>query len=84
MLTPEELAKVQQHLAQLDIAPVQARASARSLLLSMNSTNMASTFRVPFDPEGLNTQLNSILFDSANFGESMTKLRLAQQQTEFC
>jgi hypothetical protein len=74
-LTPEEFARSQQFLNQLEVSASQARNACRSLLMMMNSVNMAPTFNVVFDPENLNSQLNSILFESSNLGEALTKLR---------
>jgi len=37
---------------------------------------------VAFDPDNLNQQLNSVLFESTSLGDAMTKLRIAQQQAE--
>jgi hypothetical protein len=59
-----------------------ARMAARNLQLMMNATNMGPAHNVAFNPENLNAQLNSILFESPSLGEAMTKLRLAQQQAE--
>jgi hypothetical protein len=82
MLMPDELGRINQHLNQLDSSAIQARNIARNLHFMMNAQNMASTFNVTFDPNALNQQLNSILFESSDLGEAMTKLRLAQQQAE--
>ncbi|MHC4043570.1 hypothetical protein [Bradyrhizobium sp. 23AC] len=82
MLLPEELGRLNQHLNQLDNSATQVRGGSRGLLIMMNSANMAPSFNVRFDPEGLNQQLNSILFESQSLGDAMTKLRLAQQQAE--
>jgi hypothetical protein len=82
MLSPEELGRAQNHLNQLDGSATQARNYARNLLFMMNAGNMGPTFNVIFDPNKLNDQLNSILFESGSLGEAMTKLRLAQQQAE--
>jgi hypothetical protein len=82
MLTREEFGSSQQFLGQLENAQMQARSAARNLLLMMNTANMGSTFNVAFDPDNLNQQLNSVLFESTSLGDAMTKLRIAQQQAE--
>jgi hypothetical protein len=73
---------VQQNFNQPDGFALQARSAARALQFMMNSENMAPTFNVAFDPDALNLQLNSILFESPNLGEAMTELCLAQRQAE--
>jgi hypothetical protein len=82
ILSAEEFGRAQQFLGTLENSAMQARNAGRNLLLMMNSANMASTHNVMFDPEALNQQLNSILFESPNLGEAMEKLRLAQQRAE--
>jgi hypothetical protein len=73
---------MQQFLSSLENSATQARMAARNLQLMMNATNMGPAHNVAFNPENLNAQLNSILFESPSLGEAMTKLRLAQQQAE--
>jgi hypothetical protein len=82
MLIGEELAKAQQFLSQLDMSAVQARQAARNLLFMMQSANMAETAQIVFNPDSFNEQLNSILLDSSNLGDAMTKLRIAQREAE--
>jgi hypothetical protein len=82
MLTREDLIKMQPFLGQLDGAQIQARGAVRSLQIMMDATNMAPSFNVTFTPENLVAQLNSILFESSNLGEAVTKLRLARQDAE--
>jgi hypothetical protein len=45
-------------------------------------TDLATKANIQFDVEGFNRDLNSILFDSRDLAEAMTKLRGVQRQAE--
>jgi hypothetical protein len=76
MLTVDEFNNVHQHLNQLGIVAMNARQN------TVFHTDLAATANIQFDVEGFNRDLNSILFDSRDFAEVMTKLRGVQRQAE--
>jgi hypothetical protein len=45
-------------------------------------TTLPETDHVNFDPDQFNADLNSLLFQSATFGDAMTKLRSVQRRAE--
>ena len=76
MLTVDEFNDVHQHLNQLGIVAMNARQN------TVFHTDLAAAANIQFDVEGFNRDLNSILFDSRDFAEVMTKLRGVQRQAE--
>jgi hypothetical protein len=76
MLTVDEFNNVHQHLNQLGIVAMNARQN------TVFHTDLVATANIQFDVEGFNRDLNSILFDSRDFAEVMTKLRGVQRQAE--
>jgi len=82
MLTVDELARANNFLAMLDGAAQQARMYARNAVLVSQGSGLPSQYQVAFDEQAFINQLNSILFESPDFGEAIAKLRSAQQQAE--
>jgi hypothetical protein len=82
MLNSEEFNQVSQHLNQLEPAALHARQQARNIQNLIQHTDLPDADHINFDVDLFNADLNSILFDSATFGEAMTKLGSVQQRAE--
>jgi hypothetical protein len=76
MLTVDEFNNFHQHLNQLGIVAMNARQN------TVFHTDLATKANIQFDVEGFNRDLNSILFDSRDLAEAMTKPRGVQRQAE--
>jgi hypothetical protein len=81
-LNPDEFYRVSQHLNQLEAAAMQARQLARNIQSLIQHTDLPDADHINFDVDLFNADLNSILFDSATFGEAITKLGGLQQRAE--
>jgi hypothetical protein len=82
LLSQDELNRVFQHLNTLENAALQARQSARNIQALIQHTTLQETDHVYFDSDQFNADLNSVLFQSATFGDAMTKLRSVQRRAE--
>jgi hypothetical protein len=61
---------------------LQARQQVRNIQNLIQHTDLPTADHINFDADLFNADLNSILFDSATFGEAMTKLGSLQQRAE--
>jgi hypothetical protein len=82
LLVPLELTQLNGQLTLLEAHAREAREAARYVQHLLQQTVNLGGQNIEFDVEAFNVELNSILFESRNFGEAMEKLRIASQKAD--
>lgn len=82
LLSQDEFHRVNNYLNGLENVALQARQSSRNIQAMVQNTTLPETDHINFDSDQFNADLNSPLFQSAIFGDAMTRLRSIQRRAE--